>query len=527
MTLVSKKWNKTKNKLINWLHYTELKNFFANKIFYEKLSLWWLTYIYEKDALNDHQWYQNLNAVLNKEKIKSTNNQLNIFFEFIKTFFKFIKTSIILLFIKIMYSERKSKLSNYNDCVHVEFANLVEYKGAYIDTQYGLFSIKNRKIFYSINLQNDFFVIYDFFKIKKKLSKIPVNYYIVNKHLKFSDLFKVYLVTIKNFFLLNNELNKKNFFLIDKKDCSKILKPLLLKSFFGKIQSSLLYGISFHNLQKSIKFKKFITYLEFFPYSRAVYYFLKKDPNLKILSINHANFSNNMLAYSFEKKEFSQKNDYLNFSPHPDVFFTQGEKYCQKIKKVFPKNKVFKIGSLKLGIQKIKKFKNKLGIKKELNKNLKIITICLSTHDYLGMVEILNECNLKNFYIILRPHPYYKKPTLNFFKKKSKFKYYLFEHLSSRDLINISDFVISGDSSLCYESVIMGKNTIRLYNEKYHPLYDQNDGVIIVKNSKNLSKYLNKKYQIKNSSSNFIIRKFFFKYDKQAHLRLKYFINNL
>ena len=92
MTLVSKKWNKTKNKLINWLHYTELKNFFANKIFYEKLSLWWLTYIYEKDALNDHQWYQNLNAVLNKEKIKSTNNQLNIFFEFIKTFFKFIKT---------------------------------------------------------------------------------------------------------------------------------------------------------------------------------------------------------------------------------------------------------------------------------------------------------------------------------------------------------------------------------------------------------------------------------------------------
>ena len=109
-----------------------------------------------------------------------------------------------------------------------------------------------------------------------------------------------------------------------------------------------------------------------------------------------------------------------------------------------------------------------------------------------------------------------------------KFNYHLLEEFSSREVIKASDFIISGDSSLCYEAAIMGKkNTLRLYNEKYHPLYDADDGITIVKDPINLEKYLNKKVKIKNTSPKRIVRKFFFKYDKQAHIRLKIFLKYL
>ena len=64
------------------------------------------------------------------------------------------------------------------------------------------------------------------------------------------------------------------------------------------------------------------------------------------------------------------------------------------------------------------------------------------------------------------------------------------------------------------------KNTLRVYNEKYHPLYDAEDGITIVKDVKKLEKYLFEKIKIKNTSSGKLVKKFFFKYDKHAHIRL-------
>ena len=66
-------------------------------------------------------------------------------------------------------------------------------------------------------------------------------------------------------------------------------------------------------------------------------------------------------------------------------------------------------------------------------------------------------------FIVLRPHPYYKKATLNHFKKKFKFKFNLMENFSPRQIIKSSDFVLAGDSSLCYESIILGKKILLDY----------------------------------------------------------------
>ena len=96
------------------------------------------------------------------------------------------------------------------------------------------------------------------------------------------------------------------------------------------------------------------------------------------------------------------------------------------------------------------------------------------------------------------------------------------ENFSPRDLIDSSDFVLAGDSSLCYESIILGKkNTIRLYNEKYQPLNDLDDGLSTIKDHKNLQKYLNNQLKVPKINPKNVERNFFFKYDKQAHIRLK------
>lgn len=144
-------------------------------------------------------------------------------------------------------------------------------------------------------------------------------------------------------------------------DLSYPLKNKLYNSFSGSIQNSLIKGISIQNFSNIIKVKKFISYIEFYPGSRALYYFIKKsDPKVNIVSINHANFSTNNLFFNIKKNEFSNK---LNsfFSPSPDTFLCQGYRYYNFIKKIIPHKKKYLIGSLKINFlnEKLKQINSK------------------------------------------------------------------------------------------------------------------------------------------------------------------------
>ena len=76
--------------------------------------------------------------------------------------------------------------------------------------------------------------------------------------------------------------------------------------------------------------------------------------------------------------------------------------------------------------------------------------------------------------------------------------------------------------SLCYESVILGKkNTLRLYNRKYHPLFDPEDEVVTVKDYSQLNGFLNNEKKSQKGKFKKLIKDFFYKYDKYAHTRLK------
>ena len=231
---------------------------------------------------------------------------------------------------------------------------------------------------------------------------------------------------------------------------------------------------------------------------------------------------------AIRKSDFSNSEDILNYSPCPDIFCTQGNKYFLRLKKIFSNKKIFKIGSLKFGMQDIDINKKKNNLRKKIKSKKKIISIFTSTKDYFGIVDILNKCDLSTFLVVLRPHPYYSEPTLTHFKQYFKFKFNQIDKLSPRELIKTSDFVLAGDSSLCYESLILGKKkTIRLYNDKYHPLLDAEDEVLTVKKAISLEKYLFEKKKIKKIKTNKLIKDFFYKYDKNAHKRLKNILNKI
>ena len=166
MSVISINWNKTKKSFLDWLIKSDLKIFFAENLYFENLSLWWLTDIYEKDALNNHVWFNNLNEILNKNsKIKI--KKKSIIFESLKLILKLCKILFLLSFIKLFYKDKNLRKKVPN-CVQVQFSNLVKHKDNYIDTQFGLFSLNNNKISYLIQLTFDFSLILNYFDNKKK-----------------------------------------------------------------------------------------------------------------------------------------------------------------------------------------------------------------------------------------------------------------------------------------------------------------------------------------------------------------------
>ena len=108
------------------------------------------------------------------------------------------------------------------------------------------------------------------------------------------------------------------------------------------------------------RFKNFISYFEFLPGSRACYYFLKNKKNSpRVITINHAILADNLLINSIRKNEFCKDNEDPFFSPKPNIYLTQGNKQCKKIKKKIKNIQTYAIGSLKLTLSNFK-FKKEL-----------------------------------------------------------------------------------------------------------------------------------------------------------------------
>ena len=83
----------------------------------------------------------------------------------------------------------------------------------------------------------------------------------------------------------------------------------------------------------------------------------------------------------------------------------------------------------------------------------KILLILCSLHDYQSFIKILNKCNLENFNVVVLPHPHKVDETISDFRKKFKSNFVNGKILTKSELIEHSDHIIFGDTSLGLEPI--------------------------------------------------------------------------
>ena len=182
-------------------------------------------------------WYQNLNKVFYEKKFYPKKN-FSFFLSFLKLIKRFLSSIFFNLFIKYFYSEKKPLRGHPANCIYVLFSNFTNYKNYYIDRQYGLYGLNNKKNFsYFVDLNENFDLIKNYVSNKKKLSKIPFNYYLSAKNISIFDILNIYLFCLKSLFKIFLYY-KKNYFYIKKKNCSNILKELIINSFLVQYKFS-------------------------------------------------------------------------------------------------------------------------------------------------------------------------------------------------------------------------------------------------------------------------------------------------
>ena len=516
-----KAWDKTRRNYINWVTNTDLRYEFGKKIKFEDLSLWWITKLVDRDNVNEPEWYLNLNKKLNRKESNVEKNNFSIFLLILKVIKNFSTRLIFVIFIKLFFSKRKIP-NKKTTCLYAILLNFRLIGKKYVDYQYGKFGINDsRNKVYFLDLQENLNLFINYFNIRNNLKKIPFDYVIEQHNISIVDLFKIYISTIVNLILTLKILKKKNYFFINKINCERILKQKLIESYFGSIQDHLLKGYALKNTLRKLSCRNFVTYFEFFPRSRSIYYFAKKAMIKNIISIQHGNPHDNHLVLNIKKNDYS-KEDLNNFySPKPDVICCQGEKYFKKMKKIFPRNKIYKVGSFKIELSKNKIKPPKKKKFKKLKQKNKILIIA-GLYDWASFVTLLNKCKLDNFDIFLCPHPV-KNRCLGFFKENFKHRFKTVNPDFHHQLTE-KDYIIFGNSSLGIEVAIKKHNAFRVYDKEFIASFDPNQEIVTATNSNTISNIL--KRRIYNNSS-FLKKNYFFKYDRSASNLLEKILKKL
>jgi hypothetical protein len=522
-------WENTRKIYIEWLQNNNLRIEFSKKIKLENLSLWWLTDLINKDNINEQIWFENLNKKISGITIKKESNYKYYFLLFLKLFKKLLVKIILTIFIKIFFRDKINGTYKNSNCFYGLLSNFVEFKGAYIDRQYGLCPFKKKiSQIYCIEFVENFSSIFNYYKIKKKLLKVPCDYFILNNYIDIWDIIRIYIFTFKKLLEVLIILSKNKYFLLAGVNCEDIFKKKLISSFFGSIQNELINGYALRKGLKKADPKNFINCFDFHPRARSIYYFSYSKRIKNIISINHANYSKNNLFFNFMKSEFRKdnKNDCTLYSPQPNIFFCQGERYFKKIRSVFTNNKVYKIGSFKIELDN-KKFISKKIIKKERfndNKKKKLLILC-SLNDYNSFIKLLNLCNLEKFLIILMPHPLKRKQTIIDFHNKLNKKFIISNNKNRDKFIKSSDYIISGDSSLAIGLAILKYNVIRVYDKEFIPTFDIDKEIPTATNHIVLDRFLRMKSIKQNSLT--LEKNYFYKYDNKTSSRFERIINSL
>ena len=528
MVKILKDWEKTKFLYLKWLSSNKVKKIFSKKLKYEKLSLWWITNLTLKDSVINNSWYKSLYFKLNYPKKK--NNRFFINFKFLKVFINFFIIIFFSMFCKFVF-RKKNKKFNTENCLLSYERNISQYNNRFADRQYGNFQfIKKKNSSFLIFIIPNLEIIFNYKKKLKNFLSLPSQFAVLNSYVSIFDILKIYFFTFISLLKYKFNFKKNNHFFIDNINCADVLKESLENSFFGRIQEELIYGLALRRYLINNKCSRFFSYNEFFSFSRSFYYFAKTtNKEIKIISLNHFPYEKNNLFFSLNKNDFSKKMDFINYSPKPDIFLTQGKLYKKFLNKIFLFNKnIFSIGSLKKELIENKIYKKrKKNVTKYVNLNKKIISIFLSSNSHKNIIDQLKKINLNNFHLIIRPHPFIKNirnKIIKEFQDKIKITVDTAKELTSKEVMKISDYIICDDSSSVLDAIVLKRNKtkiLRIISNIEPPNFSKEMGIPILSSKKEIKNFLsNKKKDSQQFDKKSAIENYYFKDDLKASNRL-------
>lgn len=512
-------WNLTRKNYIEWVAKNKLKKFCLENCQMDGFSIWWATKIVSKDNVNYPNWYIDLKKIFTEKNYQIKKRK----FFWLTFFLKFIKNFTIKIlcisFIKIICFTRYNKYYQKNLFHSYDYDFSKKKDKKFSNNLYGkiLESSKKKNLILLTVIKFNFF-FKNLFYFKKIRNLVFIDEYVSLKDLMYINFYSLYFL----FKLIRFTRKNKDSFIIKNLNCENILKPLLFESFCGEIQNSYVMAKSIFNFMKKHKVKKFITYGEFTPGYRLVYFFVKKiKPLPKVITFQHGHA--NSLFNFHEESEFAKtrnKFEGILYSPCPDIYFVQGSQFFKRLQKFF-KRKIKIIGAPRYDNFDFKKIQN-FEIK-ELNKNKKNLLICTSIGDHEYIIDLISKTYDKKFNYILSPHPDNKSEVVNFYKKKyqSKFNFYLLDNFTTKQLINVSDLVITGLSNSCLESQFFGVPSLRVANPEKPDYLDHKEKIKIICTVQELKKILNKSRftNLKIKKLNVLEKNYFFKFDNKAYKR--------
>ena len=570
-----------RDEFVNWVglfhkNASALNNSSYNNLYWNGMASWWTNKLMLKDSFNDNGWLNRmyifylmhkykglleidtddtfLIKILNK-KYSSINKHSNfsehclLFIHFLKSF---VCNCLLIIVAKSISGKNnlcKEKLPSVIFRTHypIEWLNnnLPRTERLFGDAVYHDLKKGLSRSYFTI-LHSNFFCANPLkllrrYRDVKTLSSSDIKHIISQSFLSFFELITVYYKTITeyiSFLKLIKNTKFQTLFYINGISYFNILIKEWFKTYHGYQQNSRLEAISISNLLsffKSNETKYIITYGELFAHNRSTYHLSKKNnSNVIFISIQHAMNAKNKLFTYHSPHEF---NFYVNelsslYSPYPDFFLTQGEKYTNILSEFYESKRIHIIGSLK----NLQVKDRHIPLLKDFQQNgFKIILITPSLgYDYRGLVDLFSQVSIgSNYRLVLTFHPAMVVKHVITYQQTTypDLDINYLPGISTYSLLHYATLVVAGYSTILFEASILGKNVVSYLPLGSLPQFDHDPNIPFFSNPFDFQIWFDSFIEGHHSTCPYkvkqIERDYFYKNDSNAGKRLWDFILKL
>lgn len=424
------------------------------------LPLWWLTEMQKKDP-EGSAVFENLCRINKGEAPKDISRGFKgTSLGYLLSRMRFLVYMILKVLIFKIFLRRKPALPEIGDCLLFAsiYPDMLKRRNGRLVDRYYLDLPDNIERDMGVKTKYMSFYYSSVVQLLKDLKTIKgdgVIFY--EEHLSISDILRAFNIgTVFRFMRMEKSGAFKNSFNFHGHNVAHLFKNELAGSIAGRgVFEWSLVAKAVENITKVYKPLGVVSFLEMYPYSRALYYGVRRSGiTVKTVAYQHANITPMKLWYSYSPSEISLNGDYIKGMPVPDYFIFQGKMGMDILNKSgYPKERSFLTGS--------PRFDRLAGIKKldiaaiiPQNKKIVLVATTYSGKDSDAIIEMAVAAAKKraDCFLLFKAHP-------NYPIKEALGKYALKNYVVSEDdihqLILRSDVLLTSYSTTGDEAIAL------------------------------------------------------------------------